>query len=119
NYLIDSSIGRGKLTDKQKRNFGVTEESKVKESLQELGLTTADIDYLLMTHLHYDHASGLTEIVDGELVSVFPNAKIIVNEIEWYEMRQPNMRSRATYWVESWAPIEGQLVPYEANIQII
>ncbi|MFC4710830.1 YtnP family quorum-quenching lactonase [Enterococcus eurekensis] len=119
NYLIDSSIGRGKLTDKQKRNFGVTEESKVKESLQELGLTTADIDYLLMTHLHYDHASGLTEIVDGELVSVFPNAKIIVNEIEWYEMRQPNMRSKATYWVENWEPIEDQFVPYEDKIQII
>ena len=50
-FLIESGIGNGKLTEKQKRNFGVTEESKVAQSLQQLGYTTADIDAVLMTHL--------------------------------------------------------------------
>ena len=36
--LIDSGIGKGKLSDKMKRNLGVREETKVKESLAELGL---------------------------------------------------------------------------------
>ena len=29
NILIESGLGKGKLTDKQKRNYGVTEESKI------------------------------------------------------------------------------------------
>ena len=44
-----------------KRNQGVTEESSVYESLEKLGLKPEDIHYVLMTHLHFDHASGLTK----------------------------------------------------------
>ncbi|MBY6272200.1 MAG: hypothetical protein CW346_08315, partial [Bacillaceae bacterium] len=44
NFLIEAGIGNGKLTEKQKRNYGVTEESKVEESLRSLGLTVDDID---------------------------------------------------------------------------
>ena len=58
--LIDSGIGKGKLSDKQKRNLGVRAETKVEESLAELGLKPSDIDIVLMTHLHNDHAAGLT-----------------------------------------------------------
>ena len=60
NILIDSGIGKGKLSDKQKRNLGVRAETKVEESLSELGLAPANIDIVLMTHLHNDHAAGLT-----------------------------------------------------------
>ncbi|WP_455662533.1 MBL fold metallo-hydrolase, partial [Pradoshia sp.] len=60
NYLIDSGIGKGKLTEKQMRNYGVSEESHLDADLAKLGLTTADIDGVLMTHMHFDHASGLT-----------------------------------------------------------
>src|SRR5699024_11732657 len=59
-YLIETGLGYNKLSDKQKRNFGVEEESQINEDLQLLGLTVDDIDYILMTHLHFDHACGLT-----------------------------------------------------------
>ncbi|MED4334928.1 MBL fold metallo-hydrolase, partial [Geobacillus stearothermophilus] len=72
--LIESGIGNGKLTDKQKRNFGVTEESSLDESLAALGLARCDIDIVIMTHLHFDHACGLTVWEDGRLVSAFPRA---------------------------------------------
>ena len=62
NILIDSGIGKGKLDEKMKRNLGVTEETKVEECLAKLELTPADIDIILMTHLHNDHAAGLTEV---------------------------------------------------------
>src|SRR5699024_7064562 len=60
NFIIDSGMGNGKLTDKQRRNFGVLEESSIVDSLAEVGLTPDDIDTVLMTHLHFDHACGLT-----------------------------------------------------------
>lgn len=61
NMLIDTGMGIDKLTEKQKRNFGVLEESMIEKSLAELNLTTNDIDTVLMTHLHFDHACGLTK----------------------------------------------------------
>ena len=117
NLLIDSGIGSGRLTDKQKRNFGVTAESNVIASLNELGLKAEDIDYVLMTHLHFDHVSGLTKLKNDELVSVFPHAKIITSTIEWNEMREPNIRSANTYWKDNWLAIEKQVVPFEGKTE--
>lgn len=113
NFLIESGIGNGKLNDKQKRNFGVLEESDIDNSLKELGLTTEDIDYVIMTHLHYDHANGLTKQQNGVYVSAFPNSKIITSQIEWDEMRNPNIRSKNTYWKENWEPIQNQVETFE------
>jgi len=113
NYLVESGLGNGKLTDKQKRNFGVTEESSVTESLKTLGLLPEDIDYVLMTHMHYDHANGLTVEKGGQFISVFPNATIVTSKIEWDEMRNPNIRSKATYWRQNWEPIQEQVETFE------
>lgn len=115
NILVDAGLGKGKLTDKQKRNYGLTKETEVEESLQELGLTLDDIDYILMTHLHFDHASGLTKLEDNNYLSVFPNAKIIASKIEWDEMREPNIRSRNTYWKENWEAVESQVITFKES----
>ncbi|MFZ7944936.1 MULTISPECIES: YtnP family quorum-quenching lactonase [Bacillaceae] len=113
NLLVESGIGKGKLTDKQLRNYGVTRESELEESLAQVGLHPEMIDYVLMTHLHFDHVGGLTKLVDGKYVSTFPNAKIITSQVEWDEMRQPNVRSKNTYWKENWQAIETQVIPFE------
>jgi glyoxylase-like metal-dependent hydrolase (beta-lactamase superfamily II) len=113
NFLVESGIGNGKLNEKQKRNFGVLEESSLDAELERLGLTAADIDFVLMTHMHFDHACGLTKVIDGELTSVFPNAKIITSQVEWDEMRNPNIRSKSTYWRENWQGIEQQVEAFE------
>lgn len=118
NYLIDTGVGNGKFTEKQLRNFGVFDESHIEEDLVKLGLKPTDIDVILMTHLHFDHACGLTKYEGDQLVSVFPNAKIYTTEVEWAEMRQPNIRSANTYWKENWQPIVDQVVTYKEAIEI-
>ncbi|ANB62252.1 YtnP family quorum-quenching lactonase [Anoxybacteroides amylolyticum] len=117
--LIESGIGNGKLSEKQKRNFGVTEESSVEQSLQKLGLTPNDIDFILMTHMHFDHACGLTKWVGDKLVSAFPNARIVTSQVEWDEMRQPNIRSRNTYWKENWETIVDQVVIFTEETEVV
>ncbi|MEH7096572.1 YtnP family quorum-quenching lactonase [Neobacillus vireti] len=112
NILVESGLGKGKLTEKQLRNYGVTKESQLEESLEQIGLTPENIDFVLMTHLHFDHACGLTKLVDGKYVSTFPNAQIITSQIEWDEMQSPNIRSRNTYWLENWEAVEAQVVPF-------
>lgn len=118
NYLIDSGIGNNRLTEKQKRNYGVTEESHVLEDLAKLGVSPEDIDYVLMTHLHFDHVLGLTGVSKEGYYSVFKNAEIWTSKTEWDEMQQPNIRSKATYWKENWEQIESQIHTFEKEIQI-
>ncbi|WKA56100.1 YtnP family quorum-quenching lactonase [Planococcus shixiaomingii] len=113
NIIIDSGLGSGKLTDRQKRNLGVSAESRIELDLLELGLTVEDIDTVLMTHLHGDHAAGLTKKLDGSYVPFFPNAKIYVSSVEWEEMQNPNIRSKNTYWKENWEPIVAQVETFE------
>ncbi|MDS9996701.1 YtnP family quorum-quenching lactonase [Bacillus atrophaeus] len=118
NILVDAGIGFGKMTAKQIRNYGVTQQSNIKKSLAELGLTVHDIDIIAMTHLHFDHASGLTEYQDEKLVSVFPDADIYTSSVEWNEMRHPNIRSKNTYWKENWEAVEGQVKTFNGSCMI-
>ncbi len=116
NILIESGLGSGKLSEKQIRNFGVTEESKIEKSLAELGLSPEDIDIVCMTHMHFDHASGLSKRDGNKYSSVFPNAVIYTSKIEWDEMREPNIRSRNTYWKENWEPIADQVETFTKEL---
>ncbi|ASS95840.1 YtnP family quorum-quenching lactonase [Peribacillus simplex] len=118
NMLIDSGIGNGKMNDKQKRNFGVTEESNLVEDLGRLGIQPNDIDYILMTHLHFDHACGLTKREGETWVPVFERAKIITTQTEWEEMKNPNIRSKSTYWAENWEAVASLVRPFEGEQEI-
>ncbi|MRX72709.1 MBL fold metallo-hydrolase [Bacillus lacus] len=118
NILIETGIGKGKLTEKQRRNYGVSQESRLRESLQEKGLVYEDIHFIIMTHLHFDHASGLTAEENGMINSVFPNAKIVASDIEWNEMKNPNIRSRNTYWENNWSGIENQMVTFQESFEV-
>lgn len=117
--LIDSGIGDGKLSEKERRNYGVLEESKLEASLKLVGFTPADIDYVLMTHMHFDHACGLTKPEGEELISAFPNAEIVTSETEWDEMRNPNIRSKNTYWERNWKPVVDQVTTFRDSIDIL
>ncbi|WP_409297146.1 YtnP family quorum-quenching lactonase [Peribacillus sp. SCS-26] len=119
NILIESGIGRGRLTEKQKKNYGVAQESNLTESLAELGLREEDIDMILLTHMHFDHACGLTREEDGEWKSIFKQAEIFTSEVEWNEIREPNIRSRNTYWKENWEPIQSQVKTFTDEMEIL
>ncbi|WP_307325913.1 YtnP family quorum-quenching lactonase [Evansella vedderi] len=119
NLLVETGIGNGKFTDKAKRNFGITEEAKLDESLGSLGLTVSDIDYVLMTHMHFDHASGAAKWEENRLVPTFPKATFYVEETEWNELRNPNIRSRNTYFQENWRPIEHQVKTFKSAVEVM
>lgn len=120
NILIESGLGNEKFTEKQIRNFGIKEQSYVEQSLNQLNLSVDDIDKVLMTHLHYDHASGLTrKIGNDDYESIFKNATIYTTAVEWNEMRHPNMRSINTYWEENWQPIEEQVETFADEVEIV
>jgi glyoxylase-like metal-dependent hydrolase (beta-lactamase superfamily II) len=52
---------------------------KLPQNLRAIGVAPDEIDILLLTHLHPDHSLGL---VDEAGRAVFPNAELVVHEIE-------------------------------------
>jgi glyoxylase-like metal-dependent hydrolase (beta-lactamase superfamily II) len=69
-------------------------------------LTVHDIDLVLASHLHFDHAGGFT-IADasGRRRPRFPRAQYIVRRGEWEEATRPNARTRASYRAEHFVPL--------------
>lgn len=124
NYLIDTGLSSAKLNEKARRNLGVHKNENIEKSLAELKLTFSDIDVVLMTHMHNDHAAGLTQMVggdgesEGELVSTYPNAVIYVQELELEDVQNPNTRTRNTYLEGNWRPVEGQIKTFSDRVEV-
>lgn len=116
--LIDAGVGYDKWPDKMKRNLGIQSESRVEQSLGELGLTPEQIDMIWMTHMHHDHASGLTKRDGDGWTSIYPNADIYVSQTEWDELRNPNIRSRNAYWRENWEPLVSQVKTFDETCTV-
>ena len=118
NYLIDASIDTNKMDEKTKRNTGVYSDGDFLGSLTEMNLTPDDIDVVMMTHMHNDHASGLTYSEGNEVKSRFPNAVIYMSQIEWDEVRNPTMRTQNTYLKINWEPIQNQIVTFDDSLEV-
>src|SRR5699024_7647614 len=81
-YLIDTGLGYNKLSEKLKTNFSIDKKSQRNKNLKLLWLTVNDIDYILMTQLHFDHACGLTTQQGNILKPIFKNATMITSDTE-------------------------------------
>lgn len=53
------------------------------DKLAKLGLQPEDIDFVLCTHLHADHVGWNTQLVNGQWVPTFPNARYIFGKLEY------------------------------------
>src|SRR5690606_21498184 len=110
--LIDAGAG-GKLDAKAATIYGFDGVPSLDRSLAEAGLTPADIDIVVATHLHFDHAGGFTlRDADGTVRPHFPRARYFVRQGEWEAALHPNERTRASYMAENYVPLRdaGQLV---------
>ncbi len=60
--------------------------------LREAGVSPADVDLVICTHLHVDHVGWNTRLVDGRWVPTFPNATYVMSRVE-IEARDPRRRA--------------------------
>jgi glyoxylase-like metal-dependent hydrolase (beta-lactamase superfamily II) len=106
NIVVDTGHG-SKLSDKQKRQMDwQSPAGGLVGGLARLGLSPADIDLVIDTHLHADHAGGNTAYdPDGQIVPVFPNAEYVVQRREYEDARRPNERTQATYLPMNYQPL--------------
>ncbi len=97
--LFEVGIGaffEPKLADR----FGVMEREHVLlAELAKLGLSDVDIDVVVLSHLHFDHAGGLLTAYDSEAAPtlLFPNARFVVGGGAWDRACSPHPRDRASF----------------------
>ncbi|PKQ41688.1 MBL fold metallo-hydrolase [Pseudomonas sp. YY-1] len=99
NILVETGIGAF-FSPELKQRFGVQEDRHVLlDSLAAVGLSDADIDIVVLTHLHFDHAGGLLAAwQEGQPARLlFPNARFVTGRRQWQRARQPHARDRASY----------------------
>lgn len=123
--VIETGTG-DKLDPKMRDIFGL-EDRTVETAVTEAGLDPAQIDAVIVTHLHFDHAGGLTrrcragetpDWVAGpgeasgdarEVKLTFPNARIWAQAREWRDALANSSVMTRTYYRDHLLPIEPKL----------
>ena len=86
---------------------------RAEQALKDVGLTPDDVAYVIVTHIHLDHAGG-----SGAYMQAFPNAKFVVHPRGARHMIDPGKLMAATeevYGKENAHRLYGQLIPVPAE----
>lgn len=97
--LFETGVGAF-FDPKMKDRFGIVEPSHVLlKSLAKRGLKHTDIDVVVLSHLHFDHAGGLLSAWARKkpLELLFPNATFVVGAKAWQRANDPHTRDKASF----------------------
>jgi glyoxylase-like metal-dependent hydrolase (beta-lactamase superfamily II) len=102
--LIDAGVG-DKLGPKPSDIYGFDRARNLDHALADAGVSASDIDVVLATHLHFDHAGGFTAQRANAVVPRFPRARYLIRRGEWEDATHPHERNRASYLPENYVPL--------------
>lgn len=86
---------------------------RILAALAERGVAPAQVDYVVLTHVHLDHAGGA-----GTLMALCPNARLTVHPRGARHMIDPSRLMAATvaiYGAEATARVYGRVLPVPAH----
>jgi len=125
--LIDTGMGT-KWTQKEREMFAI-EDLDLPDQLKSKGITKSDVTHVICTHLHFDHAGGLTAYrikehdADAsettttnpkanndprieEPTPTFPKSVHFVSQKHWQWASAPTLKDRGSFRREDFLPIE-------------
>jgi len=103
--VCETGIGT-KLNEKRARQVALREPEEMLHHLARLGIRPEEVDAVVTTHLHWDHAGGLTRRdARGGLELTFKNARHFIQRSEWDFAVNPDVRSRASYVLDDFEPL--------------
>jgi glyoxylase-like metal-dependent hydrolase (beta-lactamase superfamily II) len=106
--LVDTGVGN-KGDEKFHDIYGISnhgDPTRLEDGIRDAGFDPTDVDIVLNTHLHFDHAGGNTLVDEGEQVRVsFPGARHVVQKGELDFAHSQNERIRASYILDNIDPV--------------
>ncbi|MCA9279632.1 MAG: MBL fold metallo-hydrolase [Phycisphaeraceae bacterium] len=127
--LIETGTGN-KLDAKMRKIFAL-QDRWVGDALAEIGVACESITDVVVSHLHFDHAGGLTRLCkdnespdwvgpgsDGAEINVkrsFPNARVHTQQREWDDAIANRSVMTRTYYRDHLEPIETQVVLHDSH----
>lgn len=103
--LIDAGLG-DKEDERFQDIYGVERSRHLDHALAEAGVAPDEVDIVIATHLHFDHAGGFTvRDAAGRIRPRFPNATYVVRRGEWEDAVHPHPRNRASYLPDNFVPL--------------
>ena len=117
--LVDTGVGN--KHPPRRRTMYDMRAGGLASDLRAHGLAVEDVDTVVLTHLHFDHAGGCTRPGFGDKpVPTFPKATYLVQRKDWHDATHPSERTRAGYIPEDFMPLEtsGQLELLEGDTEI-
>ena len=105
--LIETGIGN-KNSKKFIDMFNIRQEkNSLSNTLSKIGYSIENITYVIMTHLHFDHAGGAVDIdLDGNYFPAFPNAQYYISDRNWKAGLNPSPRDSASYLEENYLSLK-------------
>ena len=125
NCFAIHSAGRLALIETGSGNYLQPTAGQLQRNLAAAGIDPADIELVLLTHMHPDHSAGLTDPASGR--RLFPNAKLVVHENEprhWDDdaaMSRATERARKLYFEaarEQIAPYRDRMLPFSSSREV-
>ncbi|MCB4824108.1 MBL fold metallo-hydrolase [Roseicella aerolata] len=117
NCFLIRSGGRTALIDTGCGNHMAPTGGKLFENLAAVGVSPAEVDTVLLTHMHPDHSNGLA---DAGGTPFFPNAELVMHEAEhafWHDdaaMAKADEMSRE----RNFRAGRSQVAPYRARTRL-
>jgi glyoxylase-like metal-dependent hydrolase (beta-lactamase superfamily II) len=106
--LVDTGVGN-KEDPKFRDIYGIANEgdpTRLEDAIRAAGHEPDDVDIVISTHLHFDHAGGNTVLdPDGRVRPAFPRARHVVQRREYEFARLENERVRASYIARNYEPL--------------
>lgn len=122
NILVDTGLGNA-YDEKFAFLYGVDKSGvDLLKSLAAAGVGAADINRVILTHLHFDHGGGnCFQDENGEFRPTFPNALYYINQGELAYAKEPDLRSKPSYLPYTWEPLErrGQIELISGEVKVV
>jgi methylmalonyl-CoA epimerase len=118
--IVDCGAG-DKMDAKSAEIYALDRRRHLDHALAAAGLSAESFDFVLATHLHFDHFGGATKRdADGSLTPRFPKATYFIRRAEWEDATHPHERNRASYLPDDFLPLEKAAVIgfYDADQEI-
>jgi glyoxylase-like metal-dependent hydrolase (beta-lactamase superfamily II) len=103
--LIDAGAG-DKMDPRNAEIYALDRGDGLAGSLAAAGVSPGDVQIVLASHLHFDHAGGFT-VTDaaGAIRPAFPAARYVISHGEWEDASHPHERNRASYLPDNFVPL--------------